>query len=395
MPEAVPEAVFHPCSTARVAIDVTPTDPQETRFPGRLLAGGCCRRWESPASLDLAGSGLPAALATLRQMDEAALLVGLLPYPGGSLPATLLLFDRHDHLEEAESGTPTPCEPGPAFRLTRPFTADSPPQAYRARVARILDYLRAGDAYQVNLAQRFTATCEGDARILFEHLRARHRPPHAAWVDLGDAQVLCLSPESFLSVNGRRVVTRPIKGTRRRGNTAAEDAAIRAELSASPKDKAENLMIVDLLRNDLGRVCVPGSVLVPDLFRVESFRNVHHLVSTVTGELAPGKDIPDLLAACFPGGSITGAPKRRAMEIISELEPCPREIYCGTIFWMTADGRFGSNIAIRTLLARDGLLSCWAGAGIVADSDPVAEQQECLDKVGAFMREAESAFLKP
>jgi len=173
----------------------------------------------------------------------------------------------------------------------------------------------------------------------------------------------------------------------------AADAALAADLATHPKDRAENLMIVDLLRNDLGKVCAPGSIRTPELFQVESFHNVHHLVSTVTGTLPAGVGMQQLLAACFPGGSITGAPKRRAMEIINELEPHPREVYCGTIFWATADGQFGSNIAIRTFVASNGVLHGWAGAGIVADSDPATEYQECLDKLAPLMHALEDHFL--
>ena len=317
----------------------------------------------------------------------ALFLAGILPYPaagaGGSngdldaTPATLLLFD-------AQRPEP-PITAAREFRLTTPFTPDQDRQTYLRGVEHVLAYLQAGDAYQVNLAQRFSARYTGDTWEAFTRVQARLDAPHAAWVDLGDRQVLCFSPESFLELDGRQVVTRPIKGTRPRHADAAADAALAADLAMHPKDRAENLMIVDLLRNDLGRVCMPGSIRVPGLFEVESFHNVHHLVSRVTGELADGIDIPELLAACFPGGSITGAPKRRAMEIITELEPYARDIYCGSLFWVTADGRMGSNIAIRTFLARSGTLQGWAGAGIVADSRPAAEYQECLDKLAPIM----------
>lgn len=346
-------------------------------------AGRPVARWEAGSAAGLI-KDLDAAIGRLRDIGPRGLLVGALPYAG---KATGLLFPTIDApIRAAPSGTN-------GFRLTERFRPDWDAPGYQAGVRKVLEYLLAGDAYQVNVAQRFTGGYEGNPKLLFDHLRQRFAPPYSAWLDLGDEQILCLSPESFLEVDGDRVITRPIKGTRPRGATAREDARIREELVAARKDQAENLMIVDLLRNDLGKVCVPGSVRVPAMFAVESFRNVHHLVSTVEGRLRQGAGVPELLAACFPGGSITGAPKRRAMEIIAELEPHSREIYCGTIFWMTGDGRFGSNIAIRTLLARDGLLHCWGGAGIVADSAPEAEWQECLDKVGPLMREAEMAFL--
>ncbi len=180
--------------------------------------------------------------------------------------------------------------------------------------------------------------------------------------------------------------TRPIKGTIARGRDSDEDRALARQLLDSEKDRAENLMIVDLLRNDLSRNCGPGSVRVPELFKLESYANVHHLVSTVTGRLAPGRTPLDLLRDAFPGGSITGAPKRRAMEIIDELESRPREIYCGSIGYISACGAMDTSIAIRTLLARDDRLYCWGGGGIVADSDPEQEYAEALQKVNVLMR---------
>ncbi len=377
----------------------------DTRLPGTgqavsLAAAGPARRWQGRDAAALIEQ-ITEAVAALAASGPAGLLVGLLPYPGNegamqaALPATMALFD---HFRMDVPGSPTDDSanitgrPDP-FRLATRFAPDWTRDGYMAAVRQVQDYLAAGDAYQVNLAQRFTAGYEGDPRAAFDLLRARFSPPYAAWLDLGDAQLLCLSPESFLEVSGRFVTTRPIKGTRARGADPAADAALAADLASHPKDRAENLMIVDLLRNDLGKVCVPSSIRTPALFQVESFHNVHHLVSTVTGTLPASVGIQQLLAACFPGGSITGAPKRRAMEIINELEPNPREVYCGTVFWATADGHFGSNIAIRTFVARNGLLHGWAGAGIVADSDPAAEYQECLDKMAPLMRALEDCFL--
>jgi para-aminobenzoate synthetase component 1 len=207
-------------------------------------------------------------------------------------------------------------------------------------------------------------------------------------------QVLSSSPECFLTLRSGQVETRPIKGTRPRRPDPAEDARQVAELSASPKDRAENLMIVDLLRNDLGRVCRPGSIRVPDLFRVEHYATVHHLVSTVTGELAAGRDALDLLAACFPGGSITGAPKRRAMEIIQELEPAARGLYCGSLGYLGVDGDMDLNIAIRTLTVADRVAEFWAGGGLVADSRADDEYRECGHKARA-LRETLEGFLTP
>ena len=196
---------------------------------------------------------------------------------------------------------------------------------------------------------------------------------------------MCLSPERFLSLHGHRVETSPIKGTRPRYTDPQADELARSELRNSHKDRAENLMIVDLLRNDLGRSCVPGSIHVDRLFEVQSFPTVHHLVSTISGELRYERNAWDLLRDSFPGGSITGAPKRRAMEIIAELETHERHVYCGSVLYVSADGRMDSNIAIRSLLCRQGEVSCWGGGGIVADSDWQQEYQESYDKVGKFL----------
>jgi para-aminobenzoate synthetase component 1 len=257
---------------------------------------------------------------------------------------------------------------------------------YHQAFNRIRDYIREGDCYQVNLAQRFQAPCTGDPWLGYRRLRAINPAPFAAYLNLPFGQVLSSSPERFLEVRGGHVETRPIKGTRPRQSDPAADAAQAGELAACGKDRAENLMIVDLLRNDLGKVCVPGSVETSRLFEVESFANVHHLVSTVTGRLAPGLDAIDLLRAAFPGGSITGAPKLRAMEIIEELEPDRRGVYCGAIGYLGFNGDMDTNIAIRTVVITAGQAHCWAGGGIVADSEWQAEYQECLDKASPMLR---------
>jgi para-aminobenzoate synthetase component 1 len=256
---------------------------------------------------------------------------------------------------------------------------------YARGFQRIQQYIREGDCYQVNYAQRFVVETPLDAWSLYRHMRQRNPAPHGALLEYGFGQVLSASPEQFLRVRDRVVETRPIKGTRPRGADPVEDATLRADLHNSAKDRAENLMIVDLLRNDLGQVCRPGSIAVPRLFEIESFATVHHLVSTVVGELAADRDAIDLLRACFPGGSITGAPKLRAMQIIDELEPCGREVYCGSVFRLGFDGNLDSSIAIRTALLRNGRLSYWAGGGIVADSVCEAEYRESLDKAAAFL----------
>lgn len=338
-------------------------------------------RFRTTADLITALPGMKARL----DRHPRGLLVGICPYPAtpeaGGAPPLLLLFDEHQ-LHPAGGGPPAP---GARFRLTRRFAPDWPQESYVAGVRKVLDYLVAGDAYQVNLALRFSAGYEGSPLLPFLELRKHFQPPYAAFIDLADFQILCFSPESFVEVSGSTVTTRPIKGTRPRSADRELDIGLATDLANHPKDRAENLMIVDLLRNDLGRVCLPGTVDVTELFAIRSYRNVHHLVSTVTGSLAPDKDLAALLKAVFPGGSITGAPKRRAMEIIAELEPHPRDIYCGSIFWVLPDGTFGSNIAIRTFLARDGVIHGWAGAGIVSDSDPDSEYRECLHKLQPLM----------
>lgn len=262
---------------------------------------------------------------------------------------------------------------------------------YAKAFHRIQHYLTEGDCYQVNLAQRFSIEFKGDPWQLYQQMRQQNPAPYAAYLDFPFARILSSSPEQFVGLNRNHAISQPIKGTRPRGKGRAEDERLASELEQSNKDRAENLMIVDLLRNDLGRVCEPGSIKVPDLFRVESHPTVHHLVSSITGQLRKDEDALSLLEACFPGGSITGAPKRRAMEIIQELEPNSRQIYCGSIGWIGFNGNMNTNIAIRTLLIRDGKAMYWAGGGIVADSAEADEYQETLHKAAAFLRLAGEA----
>lgn len=281
-------------------------------------------------------------------------------------------------------------EAPPRFRLTRAFHADLDQAAYRQAIERIQAYILAGDCYQVNFAQRFQAPCEGDPWAAYQALRGACPTPFSGFQTLADGgAILSLSPERFIKVSEGRVETRPIKGTRPRGADATDDQAQAAELLNSRKDRAENLMIVDLLRNDLGRSCRVGSVRVPELFALESYPNVHHLVSCVTAELAPGKDALDLIAGSFPGGSITGAPKIRAMQIIDELEPTRRGLYCGSLLYLDVRGELDSSIAIRSLLVKDGVVSCWGGGGIVADSNWQAEYQESITKVKVLLETLE------
>ncbi|WP_339512172.1 aminodeoxychorismate synthase component I [Pseudomonas sp. RL_15y_Pfl2_60] len=277
-----------------------------------------------------------------------------------------------------------------AFRLANRFQANISQGKYQQAIAKIQAYIQAGDCYQVNFAQRFQAQYQGDPWLAYQALRTACPTPFAGFQALpGDAAIISLSPERFMRVSQGRVETRPIKGTRPRDLDPDKDAAQAAELLHSAKDQAENLMIVDLLRNDLGRCCQVGSVQVPELFALESYPNVHHLVSAVTGQLADDKDPLDLLACSFPGGSITGAPKIRAMQIIDELEDTRRGLYCGSLFYLDIRGEMDSSITIRSLLAKDGTITCWGGGGIVADSQWQAEYQESLTKVDVLLRTLE------
>ena len=256
---------------------------------------------------------------------------------------------------------------------------------YLKAVERAREYIAAGDIYQVNLSHRLEGEWHGAIWPLYERLRAASPVSYGAYLNLGDVKVLSASPERFLRLDGGRVETRPIKGTRPRGATPDEDGALAAGLLASEKDRAENLMIVDLLRNDLGKVCRVGSVRVPKLFDLEGYASVWHLVSTVCGELRSGLDSVDLLRACFPGGSVTGCPKIRAMEIIEELEPVRRGVYCGAIGYLSFTGDMDTNIVIRTLVLRDGRMDLQVGGAVTYDSDPEAEYAETLAKGRALL----------
>ena len=251
-------------------------------------------------------------------------------------------------------------------------------------MSRVREYIYAGDIFQANLSQRFEAPLTQDPWAFYRALREMNPAPFGAFFDVPGAPVLSTSPERFLHVSASgQVETRPIKGTRARGFGPEHDAALGQALTESAKDRAENLMIVDLMRNDLSRVCAPGSVRASELFALERYATVHHLVSTVVGQLEPGYDAFDLLRAAFPGGSITGAPKLRAMEIIAELEPSRRGVYCGSLGYWSTTGEMDTSIAIRTAVVRDGRIYFSAGGGIVADSDPEQEYRETLDKVRA------------
>ncbi|HWV14299.1 MAG TPA: aminodeoxychorismate synthase component I [Cellvibrio sp.] len=270
------------------------------------------------------------------------------------------------------------------------FESDLNANQYASALAEIQAYIHAGDCYQVNFAQRFSSTYRGDPLAAYLELRSALPSPFSAFMQLSQGAVLSLSPERFIRLCGEKAETQPIKGTIARGSTEEQDRRNAALLQASLKDRAENLMIVDLLRNDLSKTCT--QVRVPELFSLQSFANVHHLVSTVTGKLKPQSSPLQLLASSFPGGSITGAPKIRAMEIIEELEPTRRSVYCGSLGYISSCGNMDTSIAIRTLVCADQKIYCWGGGGIVADSGIAEEYQETLAKVKVLMDTLENRF---
>ncbi|WP_442801474.1 aminodeoxychorismate synthase component 1 [Serratia rubidaea] len=343
-------------------------------------------------ALGLFGYDLGRRVETLPTLAEAELA---LPDMAVGIYDWALIADHHrqrltllsyDDVEQRWQWLRSHQRPAPAaFRLTGPWQANMTRAQYGEKFQRIQHYLRSGDCYQINLAQRFSAPYQGDEWQAFLRLNDSNRAPFSAFLRLPHNAVLSISPERFLWLERQQVQTRPIKGTLPRLADPQQDAAQAQRLAASPKDRAENLMIVDLLRNDIGRVAQPGSVRVPELFVVEPFPAVHHLVSTITARLPAATPASELLRACFPGGSITGAPKVRAMEIIEELEPQRRNAYCGSIGYLSACGTMDTNITIRTLMTENGRIHCAAGGGIVADSEEQAEYQETFDKVGRIL----------
>jgi para-aminobenzoate synthetase component 1 len=304
----------------------------------------------------------------------------------GHHAATHTLWPELVSLFEQAAQRPPEAVPDSHFVACGELLANMNGEEYRAGFSRIQHYLREGDCYQVNFAQRFSLAVCGSPWAGYRKLRRNNPAPFGAYLNTPFGQILSSSPERFLRLDGRQVETRPIKGTRRRSDDAVTDQQMVEQLRHSSKDRAENLMIVDLLRNDLGKCCRPGSIQVPQLFDVEHYATVHHLVSVVTGELNPQEDALSLLRHCFPGGSITGAPKRRAMAIIEELEPQRRGVYCGSIGYVGYDGRMDCNIAIRTAVHRDDTLYFSAGGGIVIDSRCEMEYQETYDKASGILR---------
>lgn len=293
----------------------------------------------------------------------------------------------HPPVAEIESLNPTSL--AQHFALTTAWAANMTQQAYQQKITNISEYLKAGDCYQINLAQRFSAIYNGDEWHAYRQLREANCAPFSAFIRIPNSCILSISPERFISVKDQQVQTKPIKGTRPRRQDKVEDQQQIESLLSAEKDRAENLMIVDLLRNDLSKHCQANSVKVPKLFQIESFTAVHHLVSTVIGQLKTESSVLDLLQGAFPGGSITGAPKIRAMQIIDELEPNNRNIYCGSIGYIGFNNDMDTNICIRTLLCekteKQNTIHCWAGGGIVMDSNAADEYQESLDKVSKIL----------
>jgi para-aminobenzoate synthetase component 1 len=325
----------------------------------------------------LLSTGLPEAGRARRRRAEQRLRAvrGLLrtPYPVPRAPCS-----PPGPAVEPAIRSPLPHAPGVFSNFDR--------DGYESAVRRAVEYVHAGDCFQVNLSQRLLHPLDRPPLRLYRRLRQVNPAPFAGYFDLGDFAIASASPERFLRVEDGRVQTRPIKGTRPRGATPEEDRRRADELLSSPKDRAENVMIVDLLRNDLGRVCAYGTVGVPAVCRLETYEHVHHLVSEVCGRLRPGTGPVDLLRAAFPGGSVTGAPKVRAMEIIAELEPTARGPYCGALGYIGFDGSMDSNILIRTFTAGRGWLQFPAGGGVVADSRPADEYDETLHKAEGLLR---------
>jgi para-aminobenzoate synthetase component I len=374
MPSALPSAVWR-------------SGPRWLAAPAasaRLLARDAAALTALPAQLADSLGPDQLAVGVIRYQAGLALAgldTGLVP---GTPLAEVQLVSRHDLIEASSVAALAPDSPD--FQLRSPLRSELSQRDYADALLRIEHYLRAGDCYQVNFARRFSGHWQGDVWTAFARLAEHHAAPHGGFFRLanGDA-VFGVSPERFLQIRDGVVITEPIKGSRPRGATDEQDYQLGESLLHSDKDRAENLMIVDLLRNDLGRVCEPGSVLAEPLFELRRFSNVQHLVSTIRGTLRPGVLPLSALLQCFPGGSITGAPKKRAMEIIAELEPVPRDYYCGSQFVLDAEGNLDSSILIRTFQSQGDVLLCHGGGGIVIDSDPAQEFEESLFKVQKLM----------
>ncbi|MCP3662098.1 MAG: aminodeoxychorismate synthase component I [Gammaproteobacteria bacterium] len=342
---------------------------------GRRWQGVDSRHFCSGALPDLAIGIYDWALVVDHQKRSSHLV------SSGRDPQTL---SRWDDLVELFS-TPPDVSPREPFHLYSDLQSTTTWEQYARDLRKIGRYIYDGDCYQVNYAQRFSAACKGDLWLAYQEFRIDNSGPFSAYINHPAGQILSNSPERFIRLNRGTVEAKPIKGTVQRSANSEEDKRLACKLLGSEKDRAENLMIVDLLRNDLGKVCEVGSIDVSELFELQSYATVHHLVSTVIGRLPKEQDALDLLFATLPGGSITGAPKHRAMEIIDEIEPSPRGLYCGAIGYIGFDGSMDTNIAIRTLIHQHGDIHISAGGGIVADSDSESEYQETYHKIDRFL----------
>lgn len=334
------------------------------------------------------GDVLPALEAIEFERRRGRWLAGYVSYEAGYVFSPKLA-----ELMPAERDVPLLCfgvfegpEPAPDPAIGAASLTDFAPRwtaaRYETAFARVQEYISAGDIYQANLTFPIDARATGTPAALYAALAARQPVPHGALVELGGPAILCRSPELFFDIDqGGRILTRPMKGTAPRGATPEDDAALRAGLAASEKNRAENLMIVDLLRNDISRICRVGTVKVPRLFHVESYETVHQMVSDVEGQLLRDIGVPEIFAALFPCGSITGAPKIRAMQVLAELETAPRGVYCGAVGWIAPDGGMRMGVAIRTLtLWPDGRVRLNVGGGVVHDSTGAGEYEEALWK---------------
>jgi len=348
--------------------------------------GRCWERLPEPESDDLAipvlAVGIYDWVLTWDHVENRAWLIS----HGIEVPASQRIDDLCHRLgDSAASSDLAESAPAESSGALRGFTSNFSRAQYLDAVAAVIGAIRAGEIFQANLAQQLTRTDSRSPVELYAALRRANPAPFAGLLARDDWAVISSSPERFLRVEHGTVETRPIKGTRRRSARPEADLFIRDELRESAKDQAENVMIVDLLRNDLSRVCRPGSIRVPQLCGVETYETVQHLVSEVRGELRPGCDFWDVMAAAFPGGSITGAPKVRAMEIITQLERIARGPYCGSLFYCGFDGTADSSILIRTLVQRGGRVQCGVGGGVIAQSDPIAEYEETLHKAAGML----------
>lgn len=303
----------------------------------------------------------------------------------GAMEKAILESIKNRKQEESETGENINARNSHREKFKIQIHPNFEKEEYKQAVDRMIQYIIEGDIYIANMTQQLTIESEKQPLDVFYDLRKNNPSPFGGYLDFGDYQIVCASPERFLKMKDRHVNTRPIKGTRKRGATPEEDQMLRQELADSGKDKSELLMIVDLERNDLNRVCTPGSVKVTELFTVEAYATVFHLVSDIEGTLEDGKNVMDLLEATFPGGSITGAPKYRAMEIIDELEHGKRNLYTGSIGYLTLDGSCDFNIVIRTALHKNGKYHLGVGGGITAESDLEFEYEETLQKAKAIL----------